>query len=168
MAQRKLERTKNGLPTINYIRNRSVEEDGPMDTPCWIWQGAKTQWDYGMMSMMRDGRRQSHPAHRLAYEILNPDIFDNELEVAHNCHNPSCVNPTHLSQKTHQDNVNDGLQDGNWKNHGHRKLTREMVERIRSKPRNYSRFERLAAEFGVDLSTIYHVYSGRTWAWVAD
>lgn len=49
--------------------------------------------------------------YRLAYLFMNGHLDENLL-VCHHCDNPSCCNPSHLFQGTHQDNSNDMKNKG--------------------------------------------------------
>lgn len=70
------------------------------DTGCWEFRGYKDACGYGRM--MADGK--SHPAHRVAYEIMVGPIPEG-LELDHLCRNPACCNPSHLDPVTHRTNL---------------------------------------------------------------
>ncbi len=77
----------------------SVAENG-----CWVWTAFKDKYGYGRFCMVTGISRFSH---RLAYEFLVGPIPAG-LEIDHTCHNPACVNPTHLEPVTHKVNVQRG------------------------------------------------------------
>ena len=66
---------------------------------CWNWVGAKGEQGYGMFWF--DGRVRG--AHRVSFILHNGSIADG-LEVDHQCHNPSCVRPSHLRAVTVKQN----------------------------------------------------------------
>ena len=70
---------------------------------CWKWVGPiKIDSGYGRFYI--DGRY--YPAHRVSYEHFKGPIRSG-MHVMHLCDNPICVNPDHLKQGTHQDNMKD-------------------------------------------------------------
>lgn len=74
---------------------------------CWNWQGCKNKDGYGKF-------RHNFKvilAHRMSYLIINGTIGDGML-ICHTCDNPSCVNPSHLFEGTHEDNMADMKSKG--------------------------------------------------------
>lgn len=51
-------------------------------------------------------------AHRLSYEIFIGSLIQG-LEICHNCDRKGCINPWHLFQGTHGDNMKDMRNKGN-------------------------------------------------------
>lgn len=81
---------------------------GPDD--CWIWHG--TVWgQYGGVHI----DRVWHGAHVIAWMLVNGRYPLDGMEVMHSCNNKLCMNPQHLSEGTHQQNmqqmVDGGLQN---------------------------------------------------------
>lgn len=66
------------------------------NTGCWLWSGSIAKNGYG-----RIGPKL---AHRVMYERIVGDIMSH-LEIDHLCNNKSCVNPMHLEQVTHLQNM---------------------------------------------------------------
>lgn len=67
---------------------------------CWEWIGAKNENGYGYFRINTVLRR----AHRIIYEYFY-DELDHTLEIHHTCNNRKCVNPIHLEQITHNENI---------------------------------------------------------------
>lgn len=51
-------------------------------------------------------------AHRLMCELAHGKPDHPKLEAAHSCHVPNCINPRHLSWKTHKQNIHDKVIRG--------------------------------------------------------
>ena len=73
---------------------------------CWEWTGAKNKTGYGVY---RIGKK-TILAHRYSYIIANNREPDNL--VLHKCNNPICVNPYHLYDGSHRDNMLDLRKTG--------------------------------------------------------
>lgn len=78
--------------------DRTVQHDGV--TTCWHWSG-NTNQTYGII---RYGRKKVFLAHRYSYERFNGPLIPG-LQIDHICRNKLCVNPAHLRQVTHSENM---------------------------------------------------------------
>lgn len=67
---------------------------------CWVWTGAKTRNGYG--NCYFNGRYMR--AHRISFQLANPNIDIDGLCIDHLCHVTACVNPAHLRVATHKQN----------------------------------------------------------------
>jgi len=63
---------------------------------CWLWLGDINTFGYGMF-----GKRY---AHRLSFEEFHGEI-KSKNDINHICRNRICVNPKHLEQISHRNNV---------------------------------------------------------------
>lgn len=69
---------------------------------CWTWTGGKVG-GYGALTV--GARGQGHiRAHRMSY-ILHKGEIPPGMMVLHNCDNPECTNPEHLTLGTASDNM---------------------------------------------------------------
>lgn len=68
-------------------------------TNCWNWTSSLTKDGYGQFHFYR-----THPAHVVSYMLFKGKI-NPKLECDHLCENKRCVNPNHLRQITHAENL---------------------------------------------------------------
>lgn len=130
---------------------------------CWIWKGSKDKRGYGRFSI--EGKPWL--AHRVSYCIFKE--FPT-MELLHSCDNQSCVNPDHLSEGTHLQNMRDAQNRGLMKQpglkgskHSQSVLTEEQVLQIRrdfseGKSGNY-----VAKKYFISRSNAYFIRDKKTW-----
>lgn len=130
---------------------------------CWEWQGALTNLGYGNFGY----RKRQWGAHRLAWFLFygkEPEKF-----LLHSCDNPRCVNPRHLREGDHRENMGDmvarGRASGGEKN-AQSKLTPEQVLQIRDLLRQGIPKTHIAARFNVNEKVIYNIALSKSWAHV--
>lgn len=114
-------------------------------------------------------------AHRLAYELGVGPIPDG-MHVLHQCDNPRCINPAHLSLGTHSQNMKECSERGRARipnpikrgeQNGAAKLADVEVLSIR-RLLSAGRAQRdIAARFGVSQQTIANIKSGKRWGHIA-
>lgn len=134
---------------------------------CWEWIGRKNKGGrvlpYGVFDLYDKGLQ----AHRVSYLLWYGKYPDNC--ACHSCDNPSCVNPLHLFDATHDEN----MKDKKIKNRVHRpnhngiknqnnKLSEEQVLDIRQKPSSQSH-KVISKEFNVSRSTITLIMNKKIW-----
>jgi hypothetical protein len=73
--------------------------DGPLETPCWQWTGAKCSGRYGHLTF----KGKQLLVHRVMWTIYNGEI-QNGLWVLHKCHVKQCCNIDHLMIGTPSEN----------------------------------------------------------------
>lgn len=131
------------------------------DSGCWEWQGSISSSGYGDLCV--DG--QHLLVHRYVYSSLFGEI-PKGLVIWHTCDNRKCCNPYHLRLGTHFQNIMDKEMKGRG-NRGERngmsKLTRDMVESIRTDFIRGNTQAALARQYNVNRSCIWKVVHGTHW-----
>lgn len=119
---------------------------------CLNWKRQKDKHGYGFQWDPTIAR--SVYAHRLAYELKHGCKLDPSQKVLHDCDNPSCINPDHLTLGTQADNLKQMKDRGR----GLKKLTLAQIESIRAEyvPRKVGS-PQLAAKYGVSATYIQHI-----------
>ena len=135
--------------------------DGDLDK-CWLWLGGKTPKGYGIF-WLRHG--VSVRAHRYALSLYSGRVPSQY--VLHKCDNPSCVNPTHLIEGTHGDNMKqmaDRKRATREERHHKAVLRRAEVAAIVLLHRGAAYTTReLASMFGVHQATVAEIIQGKLW-----
>lgn len=81
------------------------------------------------------------------------------MDAAHTCRNRHCINPDHMTEKTHRDNLLDKQRDGTWG----RKLTPEAVASIKTESGSFASIGR---KYGVSTTMVGLIRRGLCWAHV--
>lgn len=144
-------------PLIRFHKNYIINQD----TNCWDWQGTKDRCGYGRMSI----KKRYISAHRFSYETFNGHLI-NGLVIAHNCNNPSCVNPEHLRQDTMRSNMLDMTY---IKSHPKQILSVDEVIQIKKELKfpYYGQQKDLAHFYKVSTATISEIKTGRKWSHIS-
>jgi hypothetical protein len=139
---------------MDWLMSRSeINENG-----CWIWQGFKHKAGYG--EIRRNQKRIL--AHRQAFFIANgymPEV------CRHKCDVRACVNPDHLEDGTHADNVRDRDERGRgyWKTneeHGRAKFSNELVAQVREMRESGMTQQAIADATGVSQTHVSYITRG--------
>jgi len=133
---------------------------------CWCWIGYIEANGYGRFTI--DGRRRW--AHRVAWQVTYGPIPAGRF-VCHRCDNPPCVNPAHLFLGTARENSADAvakqrnspppLRAGTTNPKA--RLTEAQVREIRARVAAGETQTAAARAFGVSLSTVHFIKTGRNW-----
>jgi hypothetical protein len=138
-----------------------VNKRGPDE--CWEWEGRKSK-GYGVF----DKNWKWIRAHVFSYELHFRPVGEG-MEVMHSCDNPGCVNPAHLRQGTHLENMQDLKERGhvNYRSgeeHPMAKLNWKMVHQIRDEyiPK-YGSIVRLGRKHNVSAAAISSIVHNKNW-----
>lgn len=158
--------TKHGLSLAERFWPK-VDVRGPDE--CWPWT-AKSRQQGGYGAIRVDGRIER--AHRVAYRLTYGELPDGVV-VRHRCDNPPCCNPADLVTGTQLDNIRD-MHDRGRASGGrlHRpgeagpnaKLTAAQVAALRQRRADGATVRVVAAEFGISISQVSRICTGKRWA----
>lgn len=133
---------------------------------CWPWAGARNKKGYGLFRLRPSENRRL--AHRVAWALERGEISDGQC-VLHKCDNPPCCNPAHHFLGTRADNIVDMMSKRRdlhprGAQHGRAKLTEDDVLDIRAVLAFGGTRSAIARAYGVGISAISAIASGKTWA----
>lgn len=138
----------------------------PNENGCRLWTGTIHHGKYGVLTV--EGVTKS--AHVWSWEVANGRKVTPGLFVLHSCDVCACVEPSHLREGTHQDNMNDKVERRRCAAmHGEAnpmaKLTRSDAEAIRSQyAAGGHTHGSLARLYGVSASQVGFILAGKRWA----
>lgn len=122
-------------------------------TGCWLW--TKGYGGNGYPTMYHKGG--AYKVSRFSYETYKEALKPGQV-VRHLCHNPSCVNPSHLISGSQTDNMQDSVKSGRL----NKKLTDENVLAILEEYVPFSvSLKTLAIKYGVSKRNILDIVKGR-------
>jgi hypothetical protein len=104
--------------------------------------------------------------HRKALENKLGRKIHQGMMALHICHNRDCINPDHLYEGTHLDNMRDMVQSGRsakGSRQGSSKLTEYQVEEIKDELARGVSGATLAHKHGVHKSQISRIKNNKTW-----
>jgi hypothetical protein len=78
---------------VDRFHSRYTKGEG-----CWEWVDSYFENGYGRISF----KGRYYCAHRIAYQLATGVVPE---EIHHTCNNRGCVNPEHLLNTTHADNM---------------------------------------------------------------
>lgn len=140
---------------------------------CWYWKRSKHNFGYGWFRI----NKKSYSSHRLALIFWNGSE-KKDLNVLHNCNNPSCCNPNHLRWGTQYNNVQDSIKAGtksdppinnslppvfHGSEHPISKLTEKDVIKIRKERSTGVKIKDLAEKYFVSNSCISGIINYKSW-----
>lgn len=151
--------------TLNRFWSK-VAIGGPDE--CWPWLKSKSN-GYGQFKV--GGAYVRAPRFSLMLK-LGRELRSDEV-ARHHCDNPTCVNPRHLIEGSHQDNIRDAVSRGRMTGpHSDRKgeanprarMTSEMVIALRKeRATTGATYASLADKYGLSPSSIRSAIIGERW-----
>lgn len=137
---------------------------------CWIWQASR-RGQYG--AFFAWGKRMG--AHQFSWRWYKNDSQEipPKMEVTHSCDTPLCVNPDHLSLKTHIENMHERDERGRQNpiigtDHPNAKLNPDKVGEIRKDLARGVSCKELGRKHHVKPMAIYQILYGISWRHVTD
>lgn len=131
-----------------------VAKGGPDE--CWRWSGATTTYGYGQFSV----RRRIVNAHRFSVELATGKPIPPGQCVLHQCDNPPCVNPAHLTLGTKAENSQDMVAkrrnqrgEARW----NARLTEVDVMAIRARRANGETYRAIGVDYGITAPVVFNV-----------
>ncbi len=105
----KLKNIKLSRQKIISRLNKAIVSAG--EDECWHYKGIKSD---KYVSIWIDGT--VYRVNRLSYTYYNGDIPNENDFICHTCDTPSCNNPKHLFDGSHNDNMQDMIKKkrGSW------------------------------------------------------
>jgi hypothetical protein len=105
--------TAKGIPNGD-ARRWLLGHVGYQSADCLIWPYSRNNHGYGQISWVTNGKKRPRAASNLICELAHGPAPFAKAEAAHECGNGhlGCVNPQHLSWKTHYENVQDAVRHG--------------------------------------------------------
>ncbi len=122
----------------------------------------------GYVRIKRLGRRFKERMHHIEWEKVNGCIPKGML-LCHTCDNRACCNPEHLFLGTHQSNADDAVKKMRTtigSRNPSAKLSEQQVVHIKLALISGVELKAIAAEYGVSLSCVYGIKTGKSWGWL--
>jgi hypothetical protein len=124
---------------------------------CWLYTGQKNADGYGLWTIKEAGIKRNVKAHRYSFFLYYGYLPYGAEELDHTCDNRACVNPDHLTVKTHLKNIR------RMKRFHFAKLTPQIAHEIRKLTGAGGSVKDIAKRYRVSEITIYRIRSGITW-----
>lgn len=128
---------------------------------CIEWPFGRHRSGHGIINI----ERKTLYTHRILYEITHQKDITG-LIIRHTCDNPGCINPKHLLEGTHQDNVQDRVDRNRsalGENNGRSVLFEQDVLDIYKSTESNSILSR---QYSVDGKTIRNIKQRRLWKYL--
>jgi hypothetical protein len=166
--------------TDEQLEKWFFEQKNINESNCWEWNGVINSGS-GQLSVK--GKRIL--AHRFSLQLHIKRIIPKGTEVRHMCNNPICINPEHLKEGTHYENMQDmvrsnrqakgkflsekltGIEHIKARGAGNSnvKLTEKQVIEIKTMKETISK-KKLSDMYGVSSTQISRIHNGESWSYL--
>jgi AraC-like DNA-binding protein len=103
---------------------------------------------------------ESHVTRYIYKQYIGP--LEKNEEIRHLCHNPGCIEITHLTKGSHKDNIHDQIRRGTY---NRQKLTIEQIKEIRKKYWKTSKtMQQIADEYKINVSHVSRIVNKVRWS----
>jgi hypothetical protein len=153
------------------FRRRSEDLDAFISTAIASDSDACILWPFQRSEAGRAYRSSEDKSHYVHVHVCEarhgPKPPDKDV-AAHECGNGhlGCINPKHLSWKTHQENIQDAISHGTWA-HGERvggaRFSGSEIMDMRRRWASGESQSSIGRSYGVAQSHIYNIITGKTW-----
>ncbi|WP_367647038.1 HNH endonuclease [Achromobacter deleyi] len=155
-----MRKSRNGV-LLAYVADVALKHESD---DCLIWPFGTDSRGYGQVRFK--GRQDR--SHRVVCWLFHGAPSGGKTDAAHSCGNRLCVNPRHLSWKTHRENEADKVAHGTiirGEACNLTSLTESDVLEIRNLKGLKTQVE-IAAQFGTTQQTVSKIQSRKRWAWL--
>jgi len=128
------------------------------ENDCWLWIASKNQDGYGRFRWKKIKRQAHHVAFFLAKGSWPSYLL-------HSCDTPACVNPRHLSEGTHRQNIQEAATKGRF--FGGAACYQAEVPRVRDLIACGCTNAEIANWLAIDASIISRIRHGKVYARLA-
>jgi hypothetical protein len=126
---------------------------------CWEWTAFCWESGYGCFSITHSDNQR---AHRVSYEIYHKRNILPDMLILHSCNNRKCVNPQHLREGTHQENMLDRTNAGHNATNITSSLTENDVINIREMAKTFKQKD-IAELYGITRHSVRNIVNRFTW-----
>lgn len=146
-------------PDLDHIRDNLCRVDP--NTGCWLWQHACGSDGY------------ARARHQYTLEYVHRMLLAHRLgrplteQANHTCNrgHEGCINPAHLYEGDHKQNIQDAVRAGNHFGYNRRAFDRDTAREVmRLYQKGGVGYLILARQFGVSKDTIRDLVKGKTYA----
>ena len=130
---------------------------------CLRWEGATVKGGYGTLTY----KQKNYRAHRFAFAVAHGRLPVGM--VLHSCDNRLCVNPGHLSEGGHSDNMRDMVVRGrSCRGEGKPNvvLNEEAVKVMRHYRSKGFTYRRIAEAYDISMWTVRSATTGKAWKYL--
>lgn len=143
--------------TSRDCANKMLAKTVLNENGCWDFQGGRDGvGGYGKVSI---GHSYAVKAHRLSYYLFHQKNPGN-MHIMHSCNRPTCINPSHISEGTHQENMA-YMWDNNRVPHI-KKFSNEQVVEIVKRYNEIRNYKAVADEFNCSDFAIKQIINSPT------